>query len=127
MYVCVWKLAGQHPCPHDDCWVLTSIDRSIDRRTLLYLVLYSTLLLLLLLLFLGRAYLWGLSAGGKHGVQRTFQILKTELDRAMGLMGVGTIAELKERGPTIVKRRGSSPRDYPDRNAHERGYGGGFI
>jgi isopentenyl diphosphate isomerase/L-lactate dehydrogenase-like FMN-dependent dehydrogenase len=75
----------------------------------------------------GRAYLWGLTAGGKHGVQKAFQILKTELDRALGLVGVGTIQELKERGPDIVKRRNASIRDYPDQHASEIGYGGGYI
>lgn len=79
------------------------------------------------ILCLGRAYLWGLAAGGKQGVQRAFEILKTELDRAMGLLGVGTVQELKEKGRTLVRRRNASPRDYPDRNALERGYGGGVI
>ena len=79
------------------------------------------------IIFPGRAYLWGLTAGGKRGVQRTFVILKTELERAMGLLGVATIQELKERGPTLVKRRSPSARDYPDRAAIERGYGGGVV
>lgn len=80
-------------------------------------------------MFEGRAYLWGLTAGGNYGVQKTFEILKTELDRAMGLLGVGTISELKERGPSLIRHRvgGSSARDYPDRNAYDRGYGGGVI
>jgi L-lactate dehydrogenase (cytochrome) len=71
--------------------------------------------------------LWGLTAGGKQGVQKTFEILKTELDRAMGLLGVGSIQELKEQGPSLVKRRDPSARDFPDRAALERGYGGGVI
>jgi L-lactate dehydrogenase (cytochrome) len=66
-------------------------------------------------------------AGGKDGVDKAFQILQTELDRAMGLLGVGTIQELKARGPSLVKRRLPSCRDYPDRAAYERGYGGGII
>jgi len=32
-------------------------------------------------------------------------LLGDELERAMGLLGVATVAELKERGPTLVKRR----------------------
>jgi isopentenyl diphosphate isomerase/L-lactate dehydrogenase-like FMN-dependent dehydrogenase len=75
----------------------------------------------------GRAYLWGLTAGGKQGVRKAFEILKTELDRAMGLLGVGTIDELKEYGPSFVKTRSASVRDYPDQNAGDRGYRGGYI
>jgi L-lactate dehydrogenase (cytochrome) len=47
----------------------------------------------------------------------------------MGLLGVGTVEELKKRGPSLIKRRvsGPSPRDYPDMNAYARGYGGGVI
>ena len=75
----------------------------------------------------GRAYLWGLTAGGKQGVRKAFEILKTELDRAMGLLGAGTIDELKEHGPSFVKRRLASVRDYPDQNAGDRGYRGGYI
>lgn len=76
---------------------------------------------------LGRAYLWGLTAGGKAGVEKTYQILRQELDRAMGLLGVGTVSELKKLGPGMVRRRDASIRDHPDRHAYERGYGGGYI
>jgi L-lactate dehydrogenase (cytochrome) len=75
----------------------------------------------------GRAYLWGLMAGGEAGVDKVFHTLRTELDRAMRLLGVETIEELKRRGPTLVMRRHPSSRDYPDRAAWERGYGGGII
>ena len=39
------------------------------------------------------------------------------------------VAALKKEGPRLVQKRrsGSSIRDYPDRYAHERGYGGGVI
>ncbi len=75
----------------------------------------------------GRAYLWGLTAGGKQGVVKTFQILKAEVDRAMGLLGVGSIHELKRQGAKLLKQRHRSPRDYPDRAAFERGYCNGVI
>jgi L-lactate dehydrogenase (cytochrome) len=45
----------------------------------------------------------------------------------MGLLGTGTVDELKKRGPGLIKRRHASARDYPDRYAYERGYGGGVI
>ncbi len=75
----------------------------------------------------GKPYLYGLTAGGTDGVIKALEILKVELDRAMGLLGVGSVEDLKKRGPDLIKRRYSSARDYPDRNAYERGYGGGVI
>lgn len=45
----------------------------------------------------------------------------------MGLLGVGSVDDLKKRGPGLIKRRPGSIRDYPDRYAEERGYGGGVI
>ena len=41
----------------------------------------------------------------------------------MGLLGTGTVDDLKARGPGLIKRRGASARDYPDREARSRGYG----
>jgi len=59
----------------------------------------------------GKPYLYGLGAGGAKGVIKAMDILKIELDRAMGLLGCGTVAELKERGPDMVRRRPASTRD----------------
>ena len=42
----------------------------------------------------GRAYLYGLAAGGEAGVARAIEILSTELRRDMALLGVSKIAEL---------------------------------
>lgn len=42
----------------------------------------------------GRAYLYGLMAGGEPGVQRAYDILATEARRTMALLGVTSIAEL---------------------------------
>lgn len=75
----------------------------------------------------GKPYLWGLAAGGTAGVMKAYDILKVELDRAMGLLGTPTVADLKREGPSLIKRRMHSPRDYPDMYAHERGYGGGIV
>jgi hypothetical protein len=41
-------------------------------------------------------------------------VLSVELERAMGLLGVGTVRELRARmaaGEELVRRRHSSPRD----------------
>uniref|UniRef100_A0A7S4EK44 FMN hydroxy acid dehydrogenase domain-containing protein n=1 Tax=Pseudo-nitzschia australis TaxID=44445 RepID=A0A7S4EK44_9STRA len=75
----------------------------------------------------GKPYLWGLAAGGEAGVSKAYDILKVELDRAMGLLGTGTVDQLKQEGPSLIKRRGASSRDYPDRFALDRGYGGGIV
>ena len=42
----------------------------------------------------GRAYLYGLSAGGQAGVARAIELLRSEIERNMGLMGCRSIADL---------------------------------
>jgi isopentenyl diphosphate isomerase/L-lactate dehydrogenase-like FMN-dependent dehydrogenase len=42
----------------------------------------------------GRPVLWGLAAGGAHGVQQILEILHIELERAMKLAGCPTIASI---------------------------------
>jgi L-lactate dehydrogenase (cytochrome) len=42
----------------------------------------------------GRAYLYGLMAGGERGVQRAADILTKEVTRTMQLLGVASVAEL---------------------------------
>ncbi len=42
----------------------------------------------------GRAYLYGLMAGGEQGVHRAAEILHTEIVRTMQLLGVTSVAEL---------------------------------
>jgi L-lactate dehydrogenase (cytochrome) len=42
----------------------------------------------------GRAYLYGLMAGGERGVQRAVDILTTEIIRTLRLLGVRSLAEL---------------------------------
>jgi L-lactate dehydrogenase (cytochrome) len=42
----------------------------------------------------GRAYLYGLMAGGEAGVRRALEILSTEVTRTMQLLGVSTVDEL---------------------------------
>ncbi|WP_238145244.1 alpha-hydroxy acid oxidase [Antricoccus suffuscus] len=45
----------------------------------------------------GRAYLYGLMAGGYRGVRRTIDILTAEVTRTMQLLGVGKVADLDPR------------------------------
>lgn len=44
----------------------------------------------------GRAYLYGLGAGGEAGVRKALQILRSEMERDMALLGVNSISELDE-------------------------------
>jgi L-lactate dehydrogenase (cytochrome) len=42
----------------------------------------------------GRAYVYGLGAGGQAGVARAIEIIRKELDVTMGLTGVNSISEI---------------------------------
>jgi len=44
--------------------------------------------------FVGRAYLYGLMAGGEAGVQRAADILTQDILRTMQLLGVATLDDL---------------------------------
>ena len=43
---------------------------------------------------IGRAYLYGLAAGGEKGVDRALSILKEEMERVMALIGCNDINKL---------------------------------
>ena len=45
--------------------------------------------------WVGRAYLYGLMAGGRDGVDRTIEILSAQIYRTMKLLGVKSVKELK--------------------------------
>ncbi|SDH22518.1 alpha-hydroxy acid oxidase [Microbacterium sp. 77mftsu3.1] len=53
---------------------------------------------------IGRAYLYGLMAGGRAGVDKTIEILRSEIERTMKLLGVASIAELEPRHVTQLTR-----------------------
>jgi L-lactate dehydrogenase (cytochrome) len=50
---------------------------------------------------IGRAYLYGLMAGGQDGVVRAYEILSAEYQRAMQLLGVRRTADLDSRHVTL--------------------------
>jgi L-lactate dehydrogenase (cytochrome) len=54
----------------------------------------------------GRAYLYGLMAGGEHGVQRATDILNQETRRTMQLLGTTEIAELTADKVRLRESRG---------------------
>ena len=53
---------------------------------------------------IGRAYLYGLMAGGREGVDRTIQILTEQIARTMRLLGVATLDELTPAHVTQLAR-----------------------
>jgi L-lactate dehydrogenase (cytochrome) len=58
----------------------------------------------------GRAYLYGLMAGGRDGVDRTIDILATQLRRTMRLLGVSSLEELNPSHVTQLTRLMPVPR-----------------
>ncbi len=54
--------------------------------------------------WIGRAYLYGLMAGGKSGVDRTLEILSTQIVRTMKLLGARTISELNPDHVRFIAR-----------------------
>jgi L-lactate dehydrogenase (cytochrome) len=53
----------------------------------------------------GRPYLYGLAAGGEQGVSWALDLFKAELKRTMQLVGVTSLAELRDRGPELLRRK----------------------
>ncbi len=60
---------------------------------------------------IGRAYLYGLMAGGRQGVDRTIAILRSEIERTMALLGVASLEELEPRHVTQLTRLTPVARD----------------
>jgi L-lactate dehydrogenase (cytochrome)/glycolate oxidase len=59
--------------------------------------------------WIGRAYLYGLMAGGKPGVDRSLEIIKTQMVRTMKLLGARTLSELEPDHVRFIAR-------YSDKN-----------
>jgi len=58
----------------------------------------------------GRAYLYGLMAGGEAGVDRMIQILSEQIERTMRLLGVASLEELEPGHVTQLQRLSPIPR-----------------
>jgi L-lactate dehydrogenase (cytochrome) len=52
----------------------------------------------------GRAYLYGLMAGGREGVDRMIDILRDQIERTMKLLGVASLDELTPQHVTQLQR-----------------------
>ena len=59
---------------------------------------------------IGRAYLYGLMAGGRDGVDRVIDILRSEIERTMRLLGVVSLDELEPAHVTQLARLEPRPR-----------------
>ncbi|MEY5004829.1 MAG: hypothetical protein RLZZ594_859, partial [Actinomycetota bacterium] len=53
---------------------------------------------------IGRAYLYGLMAGGREGVDKTIDILGTQMTRTMKLLGARSLDELEPGHVKILER-----------------------
>jgi L-lactate dehydrogenase (cytochrome) len=53
---------------------------------------------------LGRAYLYGLMAGGEAGVDRALDLLSRQFLSTMQFLGVTSVAELRKHGPDLLTR-----------------------
>lgn len=72
--------------------------------------------------FIGRAYLYGLMAGGEAGVDRTIEILANQVRRTMQLLQVASVEELGPQHVTQLNRL--SPRQIDFDIREDRG---GFV
>ena len=63
---------------------------------------------------IGRAYLYGLMAGGRAGVDRTIEILTDQLVRTMKLLEVASLDELTPKHVTQLQRLVPVQRDVLD-------------
>jgi len=75
-----------------EVWMDTGIMSGADIVAAIALGAHATMV--------GRAYLYGLMAGGERGVERAVEILRSEITRTMRLLGVNAVSEL---GPQHVR------------------------
>lgn len=71
----------------------------------------------------GRATTWGLAAGGRAGADRAVEILMTEIDRVIGLLGCSSIASLDHQSvqwtPRAIRPLGQSATPSRDETLDE--------
>jgi L-lactate dehydrogenase (cytochrome) len=54
---------------------------------------------------IGRAYLYGLMAAGEAGIDLVLRLFAEQFSRALALLGVASVGELRERGGSLLRRR----------------------
>jgi isopentenyl diphosphate isomerase/L-lactate dehydrogenase-like FMN-dependent dehydrogenase len=55
--------------------------------------------------YVGRAYLYGLMAGGQDGVEKALEIMRTQMVRNMKLLGVNSLDELEPKHVRFFNRQ----------------------
>ncbi|MBP2372919.1 alpha-hydroxy acid oxidase [Paeniglutamicibacter psychrophenolicus] len=58
---------------------------------------------------IGRPYLYGLAAEGEAGVVHAIDLFRQEITRTLCLLGCDSIAEVRERGTSLLKHRAMAP------------------
>jgi L-lactate dehydrogenase (cytochrome) len=53
---------------------------------------------------IGRAYLYGLMAGGEPGVDKALTLLAAQFKRTLQLLGVTSVADLRKHGNELLTR-----------------------
>ena len=66
---------------------------------------------------IGRGYLYGLAAAGQLGVEHAIDLLQVQLRRTMQLMGVTSVAELRQHADALVVPGGEFSPNAPPRPA----------
>ena len=59
-------------------------------------------------ILLGRAYVFALAAAGEAGVTQMLGLLEREMTINLALMGLGSIAELKQKGPAALRENAAA-------------------
>ncbi len=98
----------QGPVPLE---ILSDIVKEVDGKVDVYIDgaimsgsdVYSAIALGAKAVFIGRAYLYGIMAGGQRGVEKVVEIMKKELINTMALSGAKTIEDIHELGARIRK------------------------
>ncbi len=61
----------------------------------------------------GRPYLWGLATGGDAGVSRVIEVLRTEIDRTLALLGTPTVPDVRAHADRLlIDRQAALPPTY---------------
>ena len=62
---------------------------------------------------IGRAYLYGLMAGGEPGVDRVLDLLASQFHRTLQLLGVTSVADLRRNGHQLLRHASEPVRQLP--------------
>lgn len=92
--------------------LLPSVKKALDKRVEIYIdtgIMHGSDVVAALaqgadMVMIGRAYLYGLMAGGREGVDRSLEILHSQMIRTLKLLGVRSISELTPKHVSLIAR-----------------------